>query len=145
MELTEAELAARSGTTPDRVALLAELGVVEPDERGLFSPIDIHRIRIADAFEESGLAVEDLGRLTRAGHVRFPNLAMTFREPVSVSKTTFAEAVQAAGWDVEVVRRLYGQLGLPVPADDDCLREDDADVLPRVLAALDLRFSRHRR
>jgi hypothetical protein len=38
------------------------------------------------------------------------------------------------------VRRLYGQLGLAVLADDDCLREDDAAVLPRLLAALDLRF-----
>jgi adenylate cyclase len=140
VELTEAELAARSGTTPDRVRRLVELGVVEPDEHGFFSPIDIHRIRIADAFEESGLAVEDLGRLTRAGHVRFPNLETTFREPVPVSQMTFAAAARSAGWDVEVVRRLYGQLGLPVPADDDCLREDDAAVLPRVLAVLDLRF-----
>ena len=41
----------------------------------------VQRIRIADAFVESGLAVEDLGRLVTEGHITFPNLEAAAYSP----------------------------------------------------------------
>jgi hypothetical protein len=90
--LTQSELAARAGVSVDRVQRPAELGVVQASEAdGRFRPIDIQRIRIAEAFAASGLAVEDLGRLIAEGHVTFPNLEAVFGEPIAASDTTFAE------------------------------------------------------
>jgi len=124
--LTQAELAARAGVTHLRVEQLAELGVVSASDRdGSFRPIDVQRIRVAEAFVESGLALEDLGRLVREGHVTFPNLEAVFGEPIGASETTLSEFAAEVGRDPDLLRRVYTQLGLPQPADDDRLRVDD--------------------
>ena len=80
--LTGAELAERAGVSLERLKRLVEVGVVQPSDADRFRPIDVQRIRIADAFVESGLAVEDLGRLVTEGHVTFPNLEAVFGEPI---------------------------------------------------------------
>jgi len=55
--LTEAELAGRAGVSLERLKRLVEVGVVQPSDADRFRLIDVQRIRIADAFVESGLAV----------------------------------------------------------------------------------------
>ena len=89
MGLTQTELAERAGVSLDRVQRLAELGVVQASEGDdKFRPIDVQRIRVAEAFADSGLAIEDLGRLVVEGHVTFPNLEAVFGEPIRASDTT---------------------------------------------------------
>jgi hypothetical protein len=118
--LTQDELAARAGVSLDRVKRLAELGVVQPSEAdGMFRPIDVQRIRVAEAFVDSGLAVEDLGRLVAEGHVTFPNLEAVFGEPIAASDSTFADFAARLGRNPDLLRRVYAQLGLPQPGDDD--------------------------
>jgi adenylate cyclase len=118
----------------DLVQRLTELGVVQQREADAgFRPIDVQRIRIAGAFADSGLAIEDLGRLVTEGHVTFPNLEAVFGEPIAASDTTFAEFADDVGLDPELLRRVYTQLGFPQPADDDRLREDDVDSLRKFL------------
>jgi adenylate cyclase len=138
MGLTQSALAARAGVSLDRVQLLAELGVVQASEAdGSFLPIDIQRIRIAEAFADSGLAVEDLGRLIDEGHVTFPNLEAVFGEPVAASDRTFAEFASSVDRDPDLLRRVYAQLGLPQPRDDDRLRADDLEFLREFLLVFD--------
>src|SRR6187397_1222825 len=104
MELTQAELATRAGVSLDRVVQLAELGIVKANEtNGRFRPIDIQRIRVADAFADSGLAVEDLGRLVAEGHVTFSNLEAVFGDPIAVSDTTFREFADRAGREPDLL------------------------------------------
>jgi adenylate cyclase len=132
--LTQEELAARAAVSIDLVQRLTELGVVQQREADAgFRPIDVQRIRIAGAFADSGLAIEDLGRLVTEGHVTFPNLEAVFGEPIAASDTTFAEFADDVGLDPELLRRVYTQLGFPQPADDDRLREDDVDSLRKFL------------
>jgi class 3 adenylate cyclase len=136
--LTQAELAARAGVSVDRVQRLVELRVVQASETdGSFRPIDIQRIRVAEAFADSGLAVEDLGRLIDEGHVTFPNLEAVFGEPVAASATTFAEFASSVERDPDLLRRVYAQLGLPQPRDDDRIREDDLEFLREFLLVFD--------
>lgn len=138
--LTQAELAARAGVSLDQVRRLTELGVVQTREGDAgFRPIDVQRIRIAEAFVDSGLAVEDLGRLVAEGHVTFPNLETVFGEPIASSHTTLAEFADQMGVDPELLRRVYTQLGLTQPADDDRLREDDLEFLREFLLVFDAR------
>jgi len=138
--LTQAELAARAAVSLEQVQRLTELGVIQAREadRG-FRPIDVQRIRIAEAFAESGLPVEDLGRLVTEGHVTFPNLEAVFGEPIAASDTTFAEFADQIGVDPDLLRRVYTQLGFPQPADDDRLREDDLEFLREFLLVFDAR------
>jgi adenylate cyclase len=137
--LTDAELAARAGVSSARLKQLVEVGVVQPSDAGRFRPIDVQRIRIADAFVDSGLAVEDLGRLVAEGHITFPNLEAVFGEPISVSDTTFAEFAAELGQDPDLLRRVYTQLNLPQPDDDDRLRADDLEFLREFLLVFDAR------
>src|SRR6516164_4681093 len=98
--LTQAELAARAAVSLEQVQRLTELGVVQARETDeSFRPIDVQRIRIAEAFADSGLAVEDLGRLVAEGHVTFPNLEAVFGEPIAASSTTFEEFADQTGTD----------------------------------------------
>jgi adenylate cyclase len=139
-ELTDAELAERAGVSLDRVQHLAELGVVQAGQaNGRFHPIDVQRVRVAEAFADSGLAVEDLGRLVAEGHVTFPNLEAVFGEPIPASDTTFAEFAAQLGWDPDLLRRVYTQLGLPQPRDDDRLRADDLEFLHEFFLVFDAR------
>jgi adenylate cyclase len=138
--LTEAELAARAGVSLDRVLRLAELGIVQANESdGTFRPIDIQRIRVAEAFADSGLAIEDLGRLVAEGHVTFPNLEAVFGEPIAASDTTLREFGDRVGREPDLLRRVYTQLGLPQPRDDDRLRADDVEFLHEFLLVFDAR------
>jgi adenylate cyclase len=138
--LTQAELAARAGVSVDRVVQFAELGIVRADaEDGSFRPIDIQRIRVAEAFADSGLAVEDLGRLVSEGHVTFPNLEAVFGEPIAVSSTTLREFAARVDRDPDLLRRVYTQLGLPQPGDEDRLRTDDLEFFHQFLQVFDAR------
>jgi adenylate cyclase len=138
--LTETELAARAGVSVARIQLLAELGVVRAsDSDGSFRPIDVQRIRVAEAFVDSGLALEDLGRLVTEGHITFPNLEAVFGEPIAASETTLAEFAAEVGRDPEFLRRVYTQLGLPQPGDHDQLRADDLEFMREFLLVFDAR------
>ena len=140
MALTQAELAARAGVSVDRVVQLAELGILRAsDEDGNFRLIDVQRIRIAEAFADSGLAVEDLGRLISEGHVTFPNLEAVFGEPIAVSDTTLRQFAERVDRDPDLLRRVYAQLGLPQPRDEDQLRTDDLEFLHQFLQVFDAR------
>jgi class 3 adenylate cyclase len=138
--LTQTELAARAGVSLDRVVQLSEIGIVRAnDADGSFRPIDIQKIRVAEAFADSGLAVEDLGRLIAEGHITFPNLEAVFGEPIAASDTTLREFGDGVGCDPDLLRRVYAQLGLPQPRDDDRLRTDDVEFLHQFLLVFDAR------
>lgn len=138
--LTEAELAARSGVSLDRLQRLMGLGVVQASEEdGGFRSIDIQRIRVAEAFVDSGLAVEDLGRLVAAGYITFPNLEAVFGEPIVAADTTFGEFATELGRDPDLLRRVYAQLSLPQPRNEDRIRADDLEFLREFLLVFDAR------
>ena len=109
------------------------------DSDGSFRPIDVQRIRVAEAFVDSGLALEDLGRLVMEGHITFPNLEAVFGEPIAASETTLAEFAAEVGREPEFLRRVYTQLGLPQPGDHDRLRADDLEFMREFLLVFDAR------
>src|SRR5262245_21184045 len=138
--LTAAELAAQAGVSLDRVRRLAALGVVQASGTdGTFRSIDIQRIRVAEAFADSGLEIEDLGQLVQEGHVSFPNLEAVFGDPVAASDTTLGEFAARVGRDPDLLRRVYMQLGLPQPRDGDRLRTDDLESIHEFLLVFDAR------
>lgn len=118
------------------VRRLHELGLLEPhEEDGLFSGAAVHVIRLMAAFEEAGIALEDVARGVTTGELSFP-LGLFMPEPVGLSET-YEELGARLERAPELLRRLSGELGLP-PPDHDRIRAEDAAMLTLVVTKLDL-------
>jgi hypothetical protein len=69
-ELTEEELAERADTTLEQIARFRQAGVIESLPDGSFSAGEVQRVRLVEACELSGIAVQDMGRAIRRGTSR---------------------------------------------------------------------------
>ncbi len=129
-QLSRVELAERSGSSPERIDRLVELGVITPQADRSFRPADIQRVKLIDALERSGIRLEDLGRAVRSGRLSFAFLDLLFTEPKGYSAKTYQDVCAEYGWTMEFVERIHEALGLPVPSAEDRVREDDMQMFP---------------
>ncbi len=129
-QLSRVELAERSGSSPERIDRLVELGVITPQADRSFRPADIQRVKLIDALERSGIRLEDLGRAVRSGRLSFAFLDLLFTEPKGYSAKTYQDVCAEYGWTLEFVERIHEALGLPVPSAEDRVREDDMQMFP---------------
>jgi adenylate cyclase len=119
----------------EHVQRLQELGLLEPDTDRLFPSSSVHLVRLMAAFEDAGIALEDVARGVTEGELSFP-LGLFLPEPEARSET-YTKLGARLGRPPELLRRLSGELGLP-PAPDDRVRVQDAAVLSLVVTKLDL-------
>ena len=128
-DLTAEELAARSGTMPEQITRLVDLGILRPNgEDKAFGAGDIQRVRLARALQESGLALGDVGRAVADGHVSLEFVDELFAEPVSLTTMTYREMAKSMGLSLEALDRLQSALGLPRTDPDDAVPEDDLGI-----------------
>jgi adenylate cyclase len=129
--LSEEELAARSGASPDEIRTLVEIGIIfrgegaEPYETGA-----IQRVRLAQAIGRSGIPLEDLARAIEQGHLSFSFLDLLFAEPVPFTGRTYEQLSRDAGLSMDLVERIHEAVGLPRPSIHDPVRQDDATMFP---------------
>jgi adenylate cyclase len=126
--LRRVDLAEQSGCSLELVDGLVEQGILTPREGGSFTPADIQRVKLIGELGRSGVQVEDLGRAVRSGGLSFAFLDLLFTEPQGYSTKTYADLCAEYGWTMEFVERIHEALGLPVPAADDRVREDDIQM-----------------
>jgi adenylate cyclase len=119
----------------ERVGRLVDLGLLAPGEDGQFPSSDVHVIQLMAAFEEAGIALEDVARGVAGGELSYP-LELFMPEPVGTPET-YAGLATALGSTPDLLRRLSRELGLP-PSDDDRVRAEDAEMLSLILTKLDL-------
>jgi adenylate cyclase len=118
------------------VRRLEQLGILAPHrDDGRFEPAVVHVVRLMNAFEESGVSLEDIGRGVATGELSFP-LGLFLPEPASMS-ATYESLGASLGRDPELLRRLSRELGLP-PLADDRVRDEDAELLSLIVTKLDL-------
>jgi adenylate cyclase len=130
------ELADLVPCSVEHVGRLEDLGLLTPrDEDGLLPSPDVHVVRLMIAFEEAGIALEDVARGVAAGDLSFPS-GLFLPEPVGMPET-YAGLAAKLGRSPELLRRLSGELGLPAPPDDR-VRADDAELLSLMVTNLDL-------
>ena len=132
--ISAAELAKLAPCSSEQVERLRALGLLSGGEDG-FPTADVHLVRLMAAFEEAGVALEDVARGVETGELSFP-LALFMPEPAD-SVLTYEELAEELGRSPELVRRLSGELGFP-PPDDDRIRAEDADMLRLLFSRLDL-------
>jgi class 3 adenylate cyclase len=87
------------------------------------------------AFDRAGISLDDVARGIASGELSF-RLGLFLPEPDTASGTYEALAAEL-GRSPELLRRLSSELGLPLSADDR-IRSDDAEMLSRMVTALDL-------
>ena len=117
------------------VRRLERLGLLPGDEDGQFSSSGVHVVRLMFAFQEAGIALEDVARGVEAGELSFP-MGLFMPEPVGLSET-YEQLAGRLERRPELVRRLSTELGLPPPPHDR-VRAEDAEILSLILTKLDL-------
>jgi YHS domain-containing protein len=126
--LTEAELAGRSGTTPDRIRELVEFGILGPDEDGTFPRRDVMRARVVAYLQGMGIGAADLGRALQSGHLTLGYLEAAGRQHPR-SAMTHEEVAEQIGLAFETLARVYVAFGLRAPQRGERVREEDLAVL----------------
>ncbi|HXV35281.1 MAG TPA: adenylate/guanylate cyclase domain-containing protein [Gaiellaceae bacterium] len=135
--LSAEELAARAGQPLPFVERLVVLGVMAPGADGLFAGGEVMLVHTMAAFEESGIALEDVAAGVASGELDYGPVETYFPEPPR-SAGTVAELAASLGRTPESVARLLEAFGLPRPAPGDRVREDDAATLAAFLHAWEL-------
>ena len=124
------ELARRAGVSPARLRTMIELGILRPTPQGAFTAPDIQRVRIVEAMDGSGISLEQVAQMIARGDYSTGWADLLFPEPVPMSDRTLKEAVAELGLPLDLVHRMYTiAWQLPVPAEDEQVREDDLELL----------------
>jgi adenylate cyclase len=140
--LSEADLAARSGASPEEIRRMVAAGIVlmgvgdEPFDTGA-----IQRVRLSQAIEQAGIALEDLGRAIAQGHLSFSFLDLLFAEPVPFTAQTYEQLCVDLGISAGLVERIHEAVGLPRPGMGDLVRRDDAAMFPLARLAMSMGLS----
>ena len=127
--VSETELAARAGTSPEQVRRLAALGILSAEPDGAYRAGNLQRIRMAESLERGGVPLEAVGRAIAEGKLSFSFLELV-TNPAGYRAQTYEVACKEYGWSMEYVQQVHDALGLPRPEPDDLIREDDAEMFP---------------
>jgi len=126
--LTEDELAERSGTSRECIRQLADLGILQADDRGTFTRQDVMRARVVTDLHAMGIETEALATALASGHLTLGYLESAGRRHPR-SDRTFAEVAKEIGVPFTTLERIYVAFGLLRPAQDERVREEDLQVI----------------
>jgi adenylate cyclase len=133
--LSAGEVAELVPCAREDVERIEELGLISRSEDGTYAPSDVHVVRLMAAFEEAGVALEDVAKGVHAGDYSFP-LGLFLPDPAPRSES-YEQLGARLGRSPELLRRLTRELGLPLAADD-LVRAEDTEVLELLVTSLDL-------
>lgn len=126
--LTDDDVARRAGVSIERVRELVELGILRPQD-GRFGRRDVLHARLVTALQDQGIETRALAAALASGDL--PSLAALEdagrRHPRS--DRTFAEVADDMGIDFPTLERIYTAFGLPRPAPDEGVREEDLEAI----------------
>jgi adenylate cyclase len=125
--LTEGEVADRAGITVDRVRELTTLGILAPRD-GAYPRTDVLRARVVAQLEAKGMDAEALAAAIANGDLTLGYLESAGRR-FPRSERTLVEIAEDVGVPLESLRRIYTAFGLPAPAADERVREEDLPIL----------------
>lgn len=134
--LTEEALADRCGISREAIRKLVDLGIVEPED-GTFARRDVMRARVIGELDAMGIEPESIAKALASGDLTLGYLESAGRRHPRADRT-FAEVGEQIGVPFETLERIYVAFGLPRPAPDERIREEDLEVmgiLPVLLGA----------
>ena len=130
---TKEEVAERVGTTPERIQLLADHGILEPEE-GTYPRRDVLRARFVLGLDAIGIDEQGIADAVASGDLTLGYVEFGGRRPPR-SDHTFAQLSEEIDIPLDTLERLYVAFGLPRPSSDEFVREEDLRLL-RVVPVL---------
>ena len=122
------QLADEAGVPADLVRRLVELDQVRPLADGRLDARDAAIISTVRSLLAAGIDIDDLTWAIEAGHFGLQTVGRLFIDPAPRGET-YGMLVASLGDRGSRVAAVYGALGLPEPAPDDRLREDEAAIV----------------
>ena len=126
--LTADEVAERAGTTPEHIALLSKLGILEPEDDGNHLRRDVLRARFVLGLDAMGIDARAVADALASGDLTLGYVEIGGRRPPR-SDRTFAELSNEIDIPFVTLERLYVAFGLPRPAPDEYVREEDLPLI----------------
>jgi adenylate cyclase len=124
---TRDEIAERVGTTPERIGLLADLGILEPDD-GTYLRRDVLRARFVLGLDAMGIDANAVSDALASGDLTLGYVEVGGRRPPR-SDRTFDQLSDEIGIPYLMLERIYVAFGLPRPAPEERVREEDLRLL----------------
>jgi adenylate cyclase len=125
--LTGDEVAERAGTTPEHIALLAKLGILEPAS-GTYPRRDVLRARFVLGLDAMGIDPNAVADALASGDLTLGYVEIGGRRPPR-SNRTFAELSDEIDIPFVTLERIYVAFGLPRPTPDELVREEDVPLM----------------
>jgi adenylate cyclase len=125
--LTGDEVAERAGTTPEHIALLAKLGILEPAS-GTYPRRDVLRARFVLGLDAMGIDPNAVADALASGDLTLGYVEIGGRRPPR-SNRTFAELSDEIDIPFGTLERIYVAFGLPRPTPDELVREEDVPLM----------------
>jgi adenylate cyclase len=125
--LTPDEVAERAGTTPEHIALLAQLGILEPVD-GTYPRRDVLRARFVLGLDAMGIDANAVADALASGDLTLGYVEIGGRRPPR-SNRTFAQLGDEIDIPFVTLERIYVAFGLPRPTPDEFVREEDLPLM----------------
>jgi len=126
--LTADEVAERAGTTPEYIALLAKVSILEPEDDGTYPRRDVLRARFVLGLDAMGIDANAVADALASGDLTLGYVEIGGRRPPR-SDRTFAELGDEIDIPFVTLERIYVAFGLPRPAPDEYVRQEDVPLI----------------
>jgi adenylate cyclase len=126
--LSADEVAERVGTTSEHIALLAKVGILQPEDDGTYPRRDVLRARFVLGLDAMGIDANAVADALASGDLTLGYVEIGGRRPPR-SDRTFAELSDEIGVPFVTLERIYVAFGLPRPAPDEYVREEDLPLI----------------
>jgi adenylate cyclase len=126
--LTADEVAERAGTTSEHIALLAKVGILEPEDDGTYPRRDVLRARFILGLDAMGIDANAVADALASGDLTLGYVEIGGRRPPR-SNQTFAELSEEIDIPFAMLERIYVAFGLPRPTPDEYVREEDLPLM----------------
>lgn len=128
------DLAEETSTNRELLEILREVGVISPDQSGMYTAGDVIRVDAALSLLDSGLTVEKIGKAIDRGLFTFEYIDRFHPEPSPLSGVTLNDLAAQLDLDDEVLTAVYLSLGLAEPPGGRQLTVEAEEILRRFVA-----------
>ena len=126
--LTSDRLADEAGTTPDYIARLVQAGAITAGVDGLFPAETLPQVRLALAFAEGGIDLDDLMSVVGTGGFQLSWVSRLWAASAPTGRT-FEEFSRTLGERAGQLPAIYAAFGLAPPSPETVMHQDDERVV----------------
>jgi class 3 adenylate cyclase len=135
------EAAERAGVEPAYLVRLVDLGVLDREQAGRFSPGDVRRVAMVKSLEDAGIPLDGVAAAIARGAISLAFLdAAAYERFAALAPETFRQVSERTGIPLDLLMAVREAIGMAQPSPDDRLREDEMEIVPHLELQVSLGF-----